>query len=344
MIGETRPLRYVKVTPVEFLALPRAKALLRSDECTAICYHSLGDGLALLDDLPAGKKALWLGWGYDYYRRLLSGAYPSGLLLPITNELLKTKPKPKPKSRVRALGALGLSLARRLLGISVRFDPKLLAKFSHFSPVIESEYQMARELNPWFKPEYVPWNYGNVEDDMLAGPEVAGVSGENILIGNSAAVENNHVEVFDMLEASAELGDRKIIDIGRKKLGDRFVPLTDFLPKEEYIPLLHSCGHVFMNHLRQQALGTICIMMLQGSRIYLHPRNPLYGWFSSRGAAISSIQELADNPIEVGRRLRPLAEEQRQANIDVVKKHLGREVQREKTRRLVETLLSRAPT
>jgi dTDP-N-acetylfucosamine:lipid II N-acetylfucosaminyltransferase len=356
-LGDLRPLRYVKATPVEFLALPEARALLHSDACAAICYHSLDGGLALIGDLPAGKKALWLGWGYDYYRRLLSGAYPGGLLLPITSELVKTKPKPEPG--VRALGALGLSLARRLLGVSVGFDPGLLARFTHFSPVIEPEYRMARELNPWFRPEYVAWNYGTVEDDMSAGLEVVGASGDDILVGNSATAENNHAEVFDLIGAAADLADRKIIvplsygdewykekiiDIGRRKLGGRFVPLTDFLPKEEYIPLLRSCGHVFMNHLRQQALGTICIMMLQGSRIYLNPRNPLYRWFSSKGAAVSSVQELADNPIERRGRLRPLAEDLRQQNIDVVKNHWGREIQREKTRRLVETLLRGEPT
>ena len=241
----------------------------------------------------------------------------------------------------------------------VGFDPRLLAKFTYFSPVIEPEYWMARDLNPWFKPEYVAWNYGTVEDDMSAGLEVTGISGDSILVGNSATAENNHAEVFDLIEASADLADRqiivplsygdewykdKIIGIGRKKLGDRFLPLTDFLSKEEYIPLLRSCGHVFMNHLRQQALGTICIMMLQGSKIYLDPRNPLYLWLSSKGAAISSLQELADNHAERRGRLRPLAEDRRQQNIDVVKKQWGRELQREKTRRLVETLLCGEPT
>jgi hypothetical protein len=234
----------------------------------------------------------------------------------------------------------------------------MLARFSHFSPVIETEYRLARELNPWFKPEYVSWNYGTVEDDLAAAAP-AESCGDDIMVGNSATAENNHAEVFDMLAASTGPGDgkiivplsygdawykEKIVELGRRKLGERFVPLTDFLPVDEYIRLLRGCGHVFMNHIRQQALGTICIMMLHGARIYLQPRNPLHDWFSSRGAVIASVRELADDPIEGRRRLVPLTADQRQRNIGVVKAHWGREVQRARTRRLVDTLLGGAPS
>ena len=72
--------------------------------------------------------------------------------------------------------------------------------------------------------------------------------GKHIQLGNSATPTNNHIEAIDWL-AQMELGARRVIvplsygsdeyrdmvcAYGKKRLGDTFQPVTDFMPFDEY--------------------------------------------------------------------------------------------------------------
>jgi hypothetical protein len=86
-----------------------------------------------------------------------------------------------------------------------------------------------------------------------------------------------------------------------------------------------------MNHLRQQALGNICISTLLGAKVFLHTRNPLHGWLQDKGLVLGDVEHLDTVPLTTAERL---------ANMLAIRSHWGRQVQREKTRRVVETALS----
>ena len=356
ILGEPRELKYVKNTDVVFMSLAELKWAVSSEDCEAVIFYTLHDwSLPVLAAVPEGKPTVWLGWGIDYYGRLLSAAYPDGLLLPRTAALTgrfwieRLSFKQLPRKVVNRLR----SLVGKIFGRSMTFSPNSLQRLDYFIPIIEPEYTLARSLNPWFRAEYVCWNYGTVEDDMSNGVSTAS-QGRDILVGNSASFENNHLELFDLLAECFDLEGRKlivplsygnpwyaekVIAEGNRLFGDQFVPLTDFLPKEQYIEILDSCGHVFMNHLRQQALGNICIMMLKGAKIYLNPINPLYAWLTDKGAFIESINgSNQDSPGKL-QVLHPLSDTQRQANRQVIMNHWGRGAQRARTRRLVDVAL-----
>ena len=108
------------------------------------------------------------------------------------------------------------------------------------------------------------------------------------------------------------------------------MPLTDFIPYDDYIRILTSCNVVMMNHLRQQALGNICISGLLGAKLLLNRRNPLFGWLTEKGISVDDI-DTAD--------LTPLTHEVRTANARVIRAHWGRDAQRVKTRRLIDLAL-----
>jgi dTDP-N-acetylfucosamine:lipid II N-acetylfucosaminyltransferase len=350
IIGRPHRLRYVRSPGVAFVSLGGAARLFRDPRCAAIVFHTLGDAYAL-DRAPAGKPIVWIGWGFDYYDRLLSSAYPEGLFLPRTRELMRGKPPAVKEWRSRLIE--WRLAASRMLGRAPSLDPILLSKVTYFSPVIDEEYDMARRLSPWFNASLLPWNYGTVEDDLVAGKPGPEGPGRNFLVGNSATFENNHLEVFDLLRRRVNLSGRKIIvplsygdawyrdeviKAGNRLFGDGFVPLTRFMPQEQYLELLQTCGHVFMNHLRQQGLGNICIMMLQGARIYMNRASPAYRWLRERGASITSLDCLeSDRADEVA--LEPLSQAERRTNENLVRAQWGREVQRERTSRFIQTLL-----
>jgi hypothetical protein len=64
-----------------------------------------------------------------------------------------------------------------------------------------------------------------------------------------------------------------------------------------------------MGHYRQQAFGTILMMILAGSKLFLSKFNPLYKWFKNKGVLVYSVEE------ELGKELNtPLSIQQKENN------------------------------
>lgn len=115
-------------------------------------------------------------------------------------------------------------------------------------------------------------------------------AGINIQIGNSAETTNNHFEVFDQLlkykdsdisiYAPLSYGNqnyaKKVIERGKELFGDKFIPLTEFMPYEKYLEFLGNIDMVIFGHKRQQALGNSIILLGLGKKIYM--RNDITPW------------------------------------------------------------------
>lgn len=130
------------------------------------------------------------------------------------------------------------------------------------------------------------------------------VKGNDILFGNSASYTNNHLEAFDILE-NFELTDhqiiavlsygnheyaKNIIEIGHKKFGDKFKPLTEFMPLENYQKILKECGLVIMNHHRQQAVGNVMNTVYNGAKVFLSEKSTLFHYLKRIGCYIYSVE------------------------------------------------------
>lgn len=319
-----------------------ASQLSRAD-VKGIIFHSLPPGhYGFLRHIPDGKCVVWLGWGYDYYS-LLNHENEESRILPKTLELqtssLHVQVKRKLRRLVKKMLIWGRWGAAQLPG--TQSD---LARVNYFSPVLDIEYEMVRR-HLTIPAKYILWNYGTAEDDF-SQPGIGFTSGVNILAGNSASATNNHIELFDLIRDQVDLTGRKVVaplsygdphyrdqvtDYGIKTLGEAFMPLTDFMPVEQYLETIRSCGFVMMNHLRQQALGNVCMAMLMGAKVYLNSGNPLGSWLATRGAVFGNIENLD---------LKPLTEEQKVINKNFVFSHWGREHQYKKTKILIDTIIN----
>lgn len=111
-----------------------------------------------------------------------------------------------------------------------------------------------------------------------------------IQIGNSANPSNNHLEVFKELEkyksdkmdiicplsyGNPEYRD-KVIEEGRRMFGNKFNPVVDFMPFEQYLGLLAKIDIAIFNHKRQQAMGNITTLLGLGKKVYI--RNDITTW------------------------------------------------------------------
>ena len=305
-----------------------------------IILHNLNlPKMRYLQCLKRKASVCWIGWGFDYYDL-------------IGRELLKSETKNLP-SRKNSFFSLRIIIRIRQKLQYGRVDKKsVISIIDYFSPVIYEDFVLVSNAVPDFNPEFVSWNYGTLEDDLIRGLEGTQVTGPNILLGNSASAPNNHLDAFKLLKA-LDLGERKIItplsygdeyyrntiiNHGNSEFGDCFVPLVEFMPIDEYIKTISSCSIVVMNHLRQQAMGNIVIMLYLGAKVFLDPKNPAYDFLKKQGAAVYSIDELAS---EMNSSLTP---DQIEKNRQVLRNTWSRDVILRKTRELIERLQGRKST
>lgn len=176
-------------------------------------------------------------------------------------------------------------------------------------------------------------------------------SGQNILLGNSSSLTNNHLEALQFLSKQS-LGTRKvitplsygnkdygvkIIEHGNALLGSNFKPLTTFLSKEKYNAILLSCSVAIMNHLRQQALGNIISLLWFGTKVFLNEANPVYQYFIELDVKVFSIQKDLETNFEEA--LEPLSDEAITHNRTIISKIFSKETVLEKNRHFLEALI-----
>jgi hypothetical protein len=343
MLNARPPYRYVKDARVRPVTAAEFPAEAAREEVSAVVFHCLPpEHLPLLRGLPPGRHAIWLGWGYDYYG-LLSDAFPDGLLQPRTAGLMARLAGTLPQAQGRQATVLAHARPYRK---PTALEIEALRRVDVFSPVLDTEYVLASRHNAWLRARYLRWNYGTVEDDFSLPGGGAKTPGPNLLVGNSATPTNNHLEVFELIRRRIDLAGRQVVvplsygdpnyrrhvlQAGAEAFGAAFVPLVDYMPREDYIRTLASCGFALMNHVRQQALGNLYISALLGARLFLNRRNPLYGWLRGHGLPVGDVEEVEATPLGAA---------ERDAQATALHAGMGRQAQRERTRRLVAFALS----
>lgn len=268
----------------------------------AVVLHSLSPfSLEVLARIEIKVPIVWIGMGYDYYDLISGNA--NQLLKSETWKLCNTG---RAENR-RGLIAVLKDSARSFLYPNAINKRNVVKRLDLFAPVLEGEHAMVKAVVGEPFPHYIRWNYGKIAD--LIDGKLGGwrINGTNILVGNSAAPTNNHVEAFRLLAKNTlpqqskvivplSYGDpdykRHVMNEGQRLFGPQFVPITDFMPLDKYIELLSSCSIVVMNHLRQQAAGNLFISLYLGATVYLDPANPLYREFVSMALTVKPLSEL----------------------------------------------------
>lgn len=255
-------------------------------------FHNVGSSVVeALATAPPTVLKVWSGWGTDYYGSTFDS--DSGLLGPLTRQIVNRGRRPT-------------FWAGRLIH-KIQFD-KLFRTAAHvtdvFSAPIPGDLRVFKRRFPGFNGQYSQLNYGSVENSLATGPDRA--IGNDILVGNSSAPTNNHLDVIGFL-STLELGDRHVVvplsygnrDYAesvlrecRNVLGERFIPITTFMPINEYNDVLAQCGSVIMGHHRQAGLGNVLRAIWQGSRVFLDARNPIVQYLREGGISVGILDEL----------------------------------------------------
>lgn len=128
----------------------------------------------------------------------------------------------------------------------------------------------------------------------------------NILLGNSADPSNNHIEALQRLLpyknqdiiifAPLSYGDQrhaqKVINIGQEWFGKKFVPMTEFMPFDEYVEVLGNVDIAIFNHQRQQAMGNTITLLGMGKTVFMRSDVSQWRFLTDLGIHLGDVANL----------------------------------------------------
>ncbi len=275
--------------------LIRSVALIRSVD--VVIVHGMSTFAALAFLLTSRRTVrVWSGFGFDYYGSESSDV--DGLL------------------DERTRGYVGSTARRQRARDAVRRSSfRQAAAMSHFfSAPIPSDFEVFRAKFPSFRGGYLQLKYATLSEMVPTG-RIRKRS--DILIGNSAAYSNNHLDMFALVEEAGIDGRRivvplsydgdpayvsEVVRVGGERFGERFVPLVERQPLAEYVETVAGCSWAVMGQKRQKALGNLIILLHSGAIVYLDAVNPVLPFLLDLGVEVRELSAVA----EIGRDGRPL--------------------------------------
>lgn len=341
IVTKAKKLNYVKTTSItkitkfEILSKKFANQLINY-EFVVIHWMDILK-LQLISNASDQTKFLWIGWGGDYYNYI-----DKELFLPKTKQIKKNI-----KSNVKTSLIVKLkTFIKTYYYNDTEKIATIINKIAYFAPVLSSEYPLMAKSFKHFTPKFLDWNYGTLESNLI-GINDKSINGDNILVGNSATFENNHLEVFDILKnlntkdrdiiVPLSYGDenysKMILKDGTRFFNLNFKPITSFMELKKYNTIISTCSVVIMNHLRQQAVGNIIVMMYFGAKIFLNPESPVYKFYMEKGAVLFSVEELDDYSIATR-----LSKEEININREILQNTLSEEIMFKNTKELIKLM------
>ena len=263
----------------------------------------------------------WIIWGNDLYNKLL---YPKGF------ELWDKESSYYKKTKKSLIGNL---LEKTINKFKIRKIESFVSK--RISAIVtdttEIDYEMLVSYYPKLK--NIPWmDFFYYPIELILGQEMMQkwVEGNNIQIGNSASVTNNHEYAMRFL-SKLDLKERKVVvplsysgtkeyketvkKLGAASFGENFIPLEDFLPLEQYNQLMTSFGVAIYGNWRQEAIGNILISLYLGAKVFLPNVNPVLQWAKYHELVVYELESISQHEIDT-----PLDEKTRIHNRNILLK------------------------
>lgn len=304
---EIKEFKYIKrlTNRVQFVKDRDFLSFIREMEYDAIFLHSyivLKPELVL--KIPKNIKVFWFAWGCDIYSFPLDPFIKINLYGPETEKVVrelngKASNIKKLKSFIKKITSY--NKIRNKLKSQIYY--KSISRVDYFSGIIDVEYQLMTTI-PNFRAKEVKYKYTSIRG-INTIPNDVRYKGNNVLIGNSAAISNNHLDILTYIR-DVKLDDANIymplsyagpheyIDIIKKSYSeifkDNYISLDTFMSYQEYAEVISSCSVAIFFHERQQGLGNICLALRNGCKVFLSETSILYKYLKNIGINIFSLQ------------------------------------------------------
>jgi len=262
-------------------------------DCQLLIIHFLTPiKLYILKHKPPHVKVLWSVWGSDAYDHFQKQDFFELLTQNIQKESIYQQ------LRFSKLYSLYHLIRYRVRPLKKEYN--LLNKIDFISTVLPYEFEsINKEFNLSLK--YIDFNYSVNKFKKSSSINL----GNSIIIGNSATLSNNHLDVFEIVKNikskivvplsygayGYEDYKEKIISEGNSLFGDNFHAIEHFLPIKDYDEILMSSNTMIMYHIRQQALGNIYMALFLGMRVFLNKKSITYKYLKDEGIIVFDLEK-----------------------------------------------------
>jgi len=312
--------KFLYISPLDKLKLLERKSIfheLKDGDYDVIFFHSLKpEQYSYFNYIPKNKIIIWWCWGFEIYSEMdgLKAIIPIERYKPLTKNLHKCLEKSKE-------GVVKRFFRKWIINPYRYYQRyKVMKRIDYFQPVIPLEYQLMKKVKGFRADEfYYPTCFSNYP--MKVKSEIQ--SGRNILIGNSQALTNNHIDVWNSIKKFIEPSQKVIFPVnytGYHNVAEKLIEniqseshdilfLKDFLPKEEYFKLIGSCRFAFFGVIRQQAMGNINFCINSGMKVFLYRDSLVYRFLKDNGYVVYAIEDINEESLS-----RALTSEEKEQN------------------------------
>lgn len=262
-----------------------------NDKASIVIIHSVFFKLEKISKIT--KPIVWCTWGYDIYS---SKEYRRQRLITI-QKYKKESENYLRKPVVYLRRVLTIIKDLILQNNTQRQWNDFYKQVTAIAPVIKNEYDLIKNQNPGFAFKYFYFKYLDLEEQAS---ELLNYS-PGILLGNSATIENNHLDIIKILNKRKidtkvcipiSYGDKMYKDFLRKNVNNENITfLENYMPKDQYYNYINNYGNVIIGCLRQQAMGNIYRALKTGKRVFLFKDSIMYDFLKSEGYIVFSIDE-----------------------------------------------------
>ena len=89
-----------------------------------------------------------------------------------------------------------------------------------------------------------------------------------------------------------------VVEHGETVLGDKFVPMLEFMEKPDYSAFLQTITVGVFNFDRQQGLGNVTLLMQYGAKVYVSIDNPIREDFLREGCVLFDVERITEMSFE----------------------------------------------
>lgn len=137
--------------------------------------------------------------------------------------------------------------------------------------------------------------------------------GNNILVGNSSSMTNNHLYSLGYLKGKLVSIDKVILPLsygGTKRyvkkvskeyhrvFGEKVTTLLSYIPLHEYNKMLTGLKAIVLSSWRQESQGTAIMGFYMGAKVFMSEKSPLYAWFKEIGFVVFPLETSTEKDFE----------------------------------------------
>jgi hypothetical protein len=102
--------------------------------------------------------------------------------------------------------------------------------------------------------------------------------------------KNENIELVVPLSYGNKRYAAEVVAEGTRRFGEKFVPLTDFMPFQHYLALLGKVDIAVFNHHRQQAMGNTISLLGLKKTVFLNPGTTQWDFFQEKNIQVLDLQ------------------------------------------------------